>query len=119
MRETTGRPETRARGNELHADRALRAVEDMTAAGYVPGGREELSSAIERLLADLRHLCDRYRLNYGPLDRNAVVAYYAELAAAPPVAPANAGCDRCGSFDRAPCSRYCEHCVGATESEAG
>lgn len=64
------------------ADLAMRAVDAGTDQQYLTtDGLEGLSTDLSDLLANVRHLCDRYGLTYGSVDQRAHRSYQGDLGA--------------------------------------
>jgi hypothetical protein len=97
MADTADPTSVRPNENERRADDAMAAIEAATGREFRADDVEGLATDITDLLAHLRHLCDRYDLDYAALDRRAYRHYVAEHADGPvarrehptPLAPAS------------------------------
>jgi len=62
--------------NRMRAERTKRSL---FRGGYLPSG-EVVSTAVCDVLADLRHLCDAYDLDFATIDKQAYLHYSTETA---------------------------------------
>lgn len=65
--------------NERHTDAAMQAVAAGTDCEFCTDGIPGLETDIEDLMANLRHLCDRFGLDYGARDAAAYRAYVGDF----------------------------------------
>ena len=85
MSHTTKRSKPYPSDNERRADAGMKAIEASTDCEFRADGLAGLRSDVEDLLADLRHVCDRYELDYGVVDRAAGDVYHGDFQDAPRV----------------------------------
>jgi hypothetical protein len=64
--------------NERRVGKVLLALKDAYCIGNCPTSMEPVESAIKDVLADLRHLCDKYDLDFADLDATAYTHYIHE-----------------------------------------
>jgi hypothetical protein len=83
--------------NDRRAEKAMGAIQASTDCEFRSEGEAGLQTDITDLLADVRHLCDRYAQDYASLDRRAYTAYQGDLADGP-LAQQGPGC----SLERLP-----------------
>jgi hypothetical protein len=69
--------------NEANADRGMAAISAGARCEHRLSGLDGLGADITEHLADIRHLCDRYGLDYGVLDRRGYREYLADQAEHP------------------------------------
>lgn len=69
--------------NDRRAEQAMTAVQVSTDCAFRSEGEEGLQIDISDLLANVRHLCDRYAQDYAALDRRAYTAYQGDHADGP------------------------------------
>src|ERR1035437_5872858 len=72
--------------NERRADRAMHAIEAGSDCEFRDGAVAGLERDVRDLLANLRHLCDRWRLDHGAVDARAQTTYLGDHTEAPLVA---------------------------------
>jgi hypothetical protein len=69
--------------NDRRAEKAMGAIQASTDCEFRSEGEAGLQTDITDLLADVRHLCDRYAQDYASLDRRAYTAYQGDLEDGP------------------------------------
>ena len=72
--------------NERRADRAMHAIEAGSDCEFRDGAVAGLERDVRDLLANLRHLCDRWGLDHGAVDARAQTTYLGDHTEAPLVA---------------------------------
>src|ERR1035438_3514413 len=72
--------------NERRADRAVHAIEAGSDCEFRDGAVAGLERDVRDLLANLRHLCDRWGLDHGAVDARAQTTYLGDHTEAPLVA---------------------------------
>jgi hypothetical protein len=73
--------------NERRADRAIHAIEAGSDCEFRENDVAGLESDVRDLLANLRHLCDRWGLDYGACDRRAYTIYAGDREESPLAGP--------------------------------
>lgn len=77
--------------NERRADRAMHAIEAGSDCEFRESGVTGIETDGRDLLANLRHLCDRWGLDYGAIDDRAHTTYLGDQTEAPLVARGASG----------------------------